>query len=311
MGQYNLKSFFDNLTIHETSYSFRNVTFLPVELKTPPKLTYKSLKYVVSKGEAQVTEISEAGSVPEVKIINKSNEFILIPQGEHLEGAKQNRMVNTSILIEPNSEVIIPVSCIERGRWVHISPDFTPAEEMVAYKLRKVVDTDVAKNLKRQRGFRSDQSSVWYYIDKDFEKDGLHSETRSYSYYMKEKLNRERMYDFSSYELPSNINGVAVFINDKLISFEFFSDKNYFAEIKSRLLRAVFVEALDHPLKTNLQTDNKFIFMSKIGELLDLEQIHQKSIGVGEDFKILNENKNINASFLVHNDEVIHMVSFF
>lgn len=311
MQHFNIKSFFDNLNFLEPQVIYRNIVFLPVESKTSPRIKYISLRSAVLSQKAQVTEVSEAGNVPKVKIINNSKEFILIPQGEHLEGAKQNRIVNTSILVEPESEIIIPVSCIEQGRWHHIRPDFIPGEELVAYKLRKHTSVEVSKNLKQRGEFNSNQASVWNFIENDFMKDEIHHHTSSYSAYMKEKLNRERIEKFD-YTLPANINGAAIFIGDKLLSFEYFSYQNYFDEIKDRLIRAVIIDAQDYnryELKTT--ADYKFIFMSKIGELLDAEQIHKKSIGVGDDYKILLEAKNINANFLVYNDEIIHMVNFF
>lgn len=311
MQHYNIKSFFEGLTILEPQVIYQNIVILPVESKTPPNIKYISLKSAVQSKKAQVTEVSESGSVQNVKIVNHSNDFILIPQGEHLVGAKQNRIVNTSILVEPKSEIIIPVSCIEQGRWHHIRPDFIPADELVTYKLRKHTSVTVSKNLKERGDFKSNQSSVWGFIAKDFEKDRIHHHTSSYSEYMKEKLSRENTQNFDL-KLPANINGAAIFIGDKLLSFEYFSDKNYFDEIKERLIRAVIIDAQDYnqyELKTT--ADYKFIFMSNNGELFDAEQIHKKSIGAGYDYKILIEAKYINGNFLVYNNEVVHMINFF
>jgi hypothetical protein len=50
--------------------------------------------------------------------------------GEELMGAKQNRGLNTTILLKPQSETIIPVSCTERGRWSYKSPVFGESERM-------------------------------------------------------------------------------------------------------------------------------------------------------------------------------------
>ena len=63
-----------------------------------------------------MTEVGEGGTVPELKVINKSPRMILILDDEELVGAKQNRIVNTTMLVQGNSIIIIPVSCVEQGR---------------------------------------------------------------------------------------------------------------------------------------------------------------------------------------------------
>jgi hypothetical protein len=41
----------------------------------------------------------------------------LLLDGEQLVGAKQNRIPNMIVLVAAQTEVTIPVSCVEQGRW--------------------------------------------------------------------------------------------------------------------------------------------------------------------------------------------------
>ena len=47
--------------------------------------------------------------------------------GEELIGAKQNHTLNLSILVPAHASIDIPVSCVERGRWHHLSREFSSA----------------------------------------------------------------------------------------------------------------------------------------------------------------------------------------
>ncbi len=63
---------------------------------------------------ARVTEVSEAGSVPFLRVANGADQPLLLLDGEELVGAKQNRILNTTVLVAAHTEVTIPVSCVER-----------------------------------------------------------------------------------------------------------------------------------------------------------------------------------------------------
>lgn len=106
--------------------------------------------------------------------------------------------MNTTILLEPETKTKIPVSCIEQGRWHYVRQNFLTGNEVLAYKMRKTAHKTVVNNLMRNASFRADQYEIWDYILSEFEKDGLHSRTSSYSDYMKSKIEQERIEDKNS-----------------------------------------------------------------------------------------------------------------
>ena len=69
----------------------------------------------IGSGSVTVEEVLEGGSVPDLLVENKGDIRILFIEGEELVGAKQNRVLNTSVLIAAKSKVKIPVSCVEAG----------------------------------------------------------------------------------------------------------------------------------------------------------------------------------------------------
>lgn len=76
-------------------------------------------------------------------------------------GGKQNRIVNTTIIILPGKTIDIPVSCMEAGRWNRQRPDFASGEAIYRARSRAVKNLSVASNLKREGSFHSDQGAVW------------------------------------------------------------------------------------------------------------------------------------------------------
>ena len=85
-------------------------------------VSYTPFGQAAGKGEVRITEVSGAGSVPQLAVVNGSKADILLVDGEELIGAKQNRIVNLTLLIAANSTLTIPVTCVEAGRWSMNSP---------------------------------------------------------------------------------------------------------------------------------------------------------------------------------------------
>ncbi len=100
-----------------TSVSVNNLMVIPLLAEIDREPDYLTLDEALAQGEVRVTETSEAGDVPELRFENRSNRAVLLVDGEELVGAKQNRVLNLTILVPGKSTIIIPVSCVEAGRW--------------------------------------------------------------------------------------------------------------------------------------------------------------------------------------------------
>jgi hypothetical protein len=65
--------------------------------------------------------VSEGGDVPTLRLTSAADRPVLLLDGEELIGAKQNRVLNTTVLVAAHSRLTIPVSCVEQGRWAYKS----------------------------------------------------------------------------------------------------------------------------------------------------------------------------------------------
>jgi uncharacterized membrane protein len=139
----------------------RGLTILPVlgEFTGVPPLV--TLGEALAAGTLTITEVSLGGSVPDLKARNTAAVGVLIVDGEELAGAKQNRVLNTSVYIGPWQEVVIPVSCTEHGRWSYQSTAFSDSGHLSAVAVRMAAHDSVTRSARRGGGFRSDQGRVW------------------------------------------------------------------------------------------------------------------------------------------------------
>src|SRR5580704_5666256 len=98
---------------------YRNLTVFPL-LRPEPACAepdYLLAEDAIGQGLAEITELPGGGSVPELQFANNSPRAVLLLDGEELIGAKQNRVLNLTILASPKAVTVIPVSCVEAGRW--------------------------------------------------------------------------------------------------------------------------------------------------------------------------------------------------
>ena len=107
------------------------------------------------EGMVKIREVSEGGSVQEILVYNLSKSPLIILEGQGLEGAKQNRVLQKTVVVPPETELLVPVNCVERGRWNYRSAEFRPA----AFSAGPSVKARKASAMKM--GERSVQSEVW------------------------------------------------------------------------------------------------------------------------------------------------------
>ena len=103
------------------------ITVVPLYTE-PSSLDYLTLEEATEKGLVKVEEVSESGSVPQMRVRNTAPVPVFIPDGTALVGSKQNRVVNLSLMLAAESVTIVPVSCVEQGRWHRVSHQSAPAE---------------------------------------------------------------------------------------------------------------------------------------------------------------------------------------
>jgi hypothetical protein len=107
--------------------TFENLSIVALLRLRERDADYLTLDEALAGGWAQITEVNEAGQVSALKVVVNGAAPVLLLDGEELVGAKQNRVANLTILAPPQRTTVIPVSCVESGRWHHLSRQFASA----------------------------------------------------------------------------------------------------------------------------------------------------------------------------------------
>ena len=129
-----------------------------------------------STGAISVDERGDGAEVPELVLTSATGLPLLLLEGETILGVKQNRTLNVSVLCLPQTPTVIPVSCVEAGRWgapqaVSHSPRLSPSG-LRAAKTRSVVNS-----VRTRASKRSDQHLVWDTVNAYASKLAHHSPT--------------------------------------------------------------------------------------------------------------------------------------
>lgn len=138
---------------------YQALTIIPI--LAPMQAEPKWLTLTEAGESVRITEVSEGGSVPELRVANLGDLPLLLLDGEQLVGAKQNRILNMTVLVAALSQVTIPVSCVEQGRWRYQDRRSAPSDFSLYASLRAKKSAWVSRSLREGRGHAADQQGVW------------------------------------------------------------------------------------------------------------------------------------------------------
>lgn len=224
--------------------SFENMTLF--ELRRPGNggPEYITLREAFERGVFTVTEVSEGGSVPDLMVTNKGDAAVLLLDGEEVRGAKQNRILNTTILVGPRSTVKVPVSCVEHGRWRYESREFRESGNVMHREMRMANVRKVNQSLERgDRAFRSDQGEIWNKVAEMACDLKVVTGTGAMRDVFEAKGSDLNGY-LRAFRAGDDAKGVLVFIDGRPAGLDFVSSGPAFAALFPKLVKSYAMEAV-------------------------------------------------------------------
>jgi len=223
---------------------YKSVSVFPLFAEANGSVDYLLADEAIEAERLIVEEVSESGSVPDLLVENKGDTRVLFIEGEELVGAKQNRILNTSVLIAAKSKTMVPVSCVEQGRWGYKSKFFGSSGSHSPSKLRYALKSSVSRSTKAKGSHCSDQSKVWNEVANLQAAHGVASATGAMSDAF--DAHEDQLSEFrEQLKCVDGASGMAVAIGDKIIGCDLFDKPSTCQKVWDRLLSGLVFDALE------------------------------------------------------------------
>ena len=277
----------------------RGIVVAPLFPRRDPVAAYLTLDEALAAG-LRIRETSQSGSVPELVVENPLAKRVLLYDGEELLGAKQNRILNVSVLVEAKSSLEVPVSCVEQGRWSRGAVDFAAAPHISHAELRRrKAETQASRPLARGVA----QSEVWDAVHEKAVRMSVHSPTGAsrdlYRHYERDLRTLENAFP----ALPGQCGAILAIRGD--VCLDLVSRPDAFARLWPKLRAGYLLDALERLDGTPTPREEIDAFVGALGSSL---RTRQPSAGLGEDVRLRGER--VVGSGLELEGELIQLSAF-
>jgi hypothetical protein len=268
-------------------------------------LAYLTLDEALKTGVFDITEVSEGGTVPTLKVSNRTGMLVFLMAGEELVGAKQNRVLNVSIMVPASSDLPVPVSCVEAGRWRYTSDKFSSAGTSSHTRLRRVMSLK-AKHFYRSSGRPlSDQSEVWEEVDSKLQ--GMKSSSPSQALHQVYEDHGRVLKDlYESASAPEGSHGAVFCVGGGVAGIDVFDNPSTLAKLWPKVLRSYAIDALEAP--DGMPEVTLDGVKAWLGKILEAKIERYDSPGLGEDLRF--DSGDLGGGSLVVEGQPVHAEVF-
>jgi len=223
--------------------SHRNLTVFSLVGGSPMPGDYLLLDEALALRSVKITERDMHPTVPELRVTNESDKPLLLLDGEELIGAKQNRVLNTSVLVAARSDCLINVTCVEAGRWSYKSQTFTSCGNQYYSRGRQRKMEEVLSSLSSGGPASADQSRVWSDLDTVLEDANVDSITAAMhdAYAALEDRIGDYLREFHPVE---DQTGAVFALNGEIVGMDAFDRPDTFAKVLPKLVKSYALDAI-------------------------------------------------------------------
>lgn len=284
---------------------FENMVVFPLIDADPAAPGYITLDEALGSGQAKITEVSEGGSVPELRFTNDSDSTVLLVDGEEYVGAKQNRIANITILAPARTTLTLPVSCVEAGRWHPTSAAFrtSPRAQFAEGRAKRV--EQVSESMRSTGSRRSAQGNVWSDIDEKLARLSVHSRTMAMSDLYEAHEGSVGGFVHAIEPVAGQVGAIFA-VNGRCLGCELFDSSETLGRLLPKVVRSFAVEALDPGALPDAE-GSRAAAEAWFRSITDARVETYPAIGLGEDVRF--SAGPITGAALVANGHVVHLTA--
>jgi len=231
-------------------------------------------------------------------------------EGEELVGARQNRVLNVTVLIAPKSETMIPVSCVEQGRWSYRGRDFRSESRSMSAVMKRRMNESVVMNMKRHGSFLANQALVWEEIASKYERMATpRSDTGAMTDLF--EAHREACDEYLKAFRPVDRQvGMVVFIDNEPAGMELVLKFDAFARLHKKLVHSYVMDTLETaPSRRGRKSQPSRAAVNHVlAETRQTVAERRASVGLGQDIRL--ESDRIAAAGLEFEGQVLQLTVF-
>ena len=277
----------------------------PIVSDHPTGPVYRTLDDALASGRFHVEECEEA-TVPELIVINDLDEPVLIIDGEILVGGRQDRAVNTTVLVPAKSRLGVPVSCVEARRWGG-GRRFQRSDGVLFSRSRSSRARAVSESLRSGHGYRSDQARLWNEVRARIDEVGCAAPTDSVTRAAAARGAELDEYVAALAAVPGQVGAVFV-IAGKVVGVEVAPSPAVYATVHGKLVKSVAMDALavagsGEPCVAEPESVEEFL-----AEVSSARREEHPAVGLGEASRI--EGERLTGARLEHDGALVHCVAF-
>jgi len=209
----------------------------------------------LADGSVTVEEAGAEGVVTELEVENRDAVPSLFLEGEELVGAKQDRVLNTSVLVTPGRRVRVPVSCVEHGRWAYKSHRLMQSGIHSPSMVRHALKSSVSLSLSEGLHPMSNQAEIWDSVARLHAGHDVASHTGAMGATFEKRAEEVEEFRRSLGYVPG-ARGLVVAVQDDVVSLDAFDRPETCEKVWDRLLSGAVLDALLAPdAESHLGTD--------------------------------------------------------